>query len=63
MRLAAPCEISLLSHSLLIGQILPKTQCCVEIQRQCLKLLSQLEFVILYSNVSKQIITARSDIK
>lgn len=55
MRLAAPCEISLLSHSLLICQILPKTRRCVEIHRQSLKMLSQL--------VSKQIITARSDIK
>lgn len=63
MRLAAPCEISLLSHSLLVCQILPKTQCCAEIQRQCRKMLSQLEFVIFNSKVSKQIITAQSDIK
>lgn len=56
-----PCEISLLSHSLLWFLLI---HCCgVEIQTAWLEILSQLEWVIFNSAVSKQIIKVRSDIQ
>lgn len=68
MGLAMPCEISLLSHRLLICQILPKTQCRVEIHSHCLKMQKPawichfLTVKHFNSNVLKHVIMARSDI-